>query len=302
MPQLLAAVEWNNGIEHAWTSVATFVPKFLGFLVILVLGYVIAKAIAKAVDAVLERVGFDRAVERGGIRAALAKSKYDASDIVAKIVFYGLMLFVLQLAFGIFGANPVSDLITGVIAFLPKLFAAIVIVVVASAIAAAVKDLVGNALGGLSYGKMLANVASVSILVIGAFMALNQIQIAPAIVNGLFYGLLAVIVGSAIIAIGGGGIQPMRQRWEHVLAKVDEEGPRMRQQLQAQKARKEIDLRQPQAAAPSPSMGADATVPMGAGTTSPAVAGPGEVTGMTTQDRIRAEVTGAAPRTRRQRG
>ena len=47
-------------------------------------GYFVARVIAKAVDAVLERVGFDHAVERGGIKSALAKSKYDASDLLAK--------------------------------------------------------------------------------------------------------------------------------------------------------------------------------------------------------------------------
>ena len=291
----LAAVQWSDGIGNAWSSVATFVPKFFGFLLILLLGWFIAKAIATIVDKALERVGFDRAVERGGIRAALAKSKYDASDIVAKLVFYGLMLFVLQLAFGIFGANPVSDLITGVIAFLPKLFAAIVIVVVASAIAAAVKDVVGNALSGLSYGRTIANVASISILVLGAFMALNQIQIAPAIVNGLFYGLLAIVVGSAVIAIGGGGIQPMRERWEQALDKIDEEAPKMRKRLEAQRSERSerpgaIDLRQP---SQTPSAPTSDTVPMA---TSVAGAGAPDAGGLTTQDRIRAEVRGGRDR------
>lgn len=228
---MLAAVEYSRGIEDAWGSIASFVPKFLGFLVILLVGYFVAKTIAKIVDKVFERVGFDKAVERGGVKQALSKSKYDASDIVSKIVFWTLFLFVLQMAFGVFGANPVSDLIASVIAFLPKVFVAIVIVVVASAIAAGVKELVGNALGGLSYGEALATAASVAIIVLGAFAALNQLEIAPAIVNGLFYAILAIVVGSAIVAIGGGGIQPMRGRWEQVLTKYDQEKTAVRREL-----------------------------------------------------------------------
>lgn len=227
---MLAAIEYSQGIENAWSDIASFVPKFLGFLVVLLVGYFVAKAIAKIVDKVLERVGFDRAVERGGVKQALSKSKYDASDIFEG-VFWTLFLFVLQLAFGVFGANPVSELLASVVAFLPKVFVAIVIVVVASAIAAAVKELVGNALGGLSYGPTLATAASVAILVLGVFAALNQLEIAPAIVNGLFYALLAVVVGSAIVAIGGGGIQPMRTRWEQALAKYDEEKTNVRREL-----------------------------------------------------------------------
>src|ERR1700712_5137982 len=142
----------RDALNDMWHSIATFAPKFVAFLLILIIGWIVAKVIAEAVDKILERVGFDRAVERGGIKRALAKSQYDASTIASKIVYYALLLFVLQLAFGVFGPNPISNLITGIIAFLPKLFVALVITVVAFAIAAAVRDLVTNTLGGLSYG------------------------------------------------------------------------------------------------------------------------------------------------------
>ena len=65
-------------------------------------------------------------------------------------------------------------------------------------------------LGSVSYGKAVANGVGAAILVVGVFMALNQLQIAPAIVSGLFYALLAIIVGVTVIAVGGGGIGPMR--------------------------------------------------------------------------------------------
>ena len=228
---MLAAVDYSRGVEDAWAKIATFVPKLLGFLAVLIIGYFVAKAIGKIFDKVLERVGFDKAVERGGVKQALANSKYDASTIVSKIVFYALFLLVLQLAFGVFGANPVSRMIEGVVAYLPKVFAAIVIVVVSAAIAAAVKEIIQSALGGLSYGKGLAIGASVAILTVGGFAALSQLQIAPAIINGLFYGVLAIVVGSAVIAIGGGGIQPMQQRWQSALQRWDQEKPQMQQQM-----------------------------------------------------------------------
>jgi len=231
----ILAVELEQGIEDAFSDVATFVPKLIGFLAIVIIGYFIAKAIAKIADTVLERVGFDRAVERGGVKQALSSSKYDASDIVGKIIFYALFLLVLQMAFGVFGTNPVSDLITDIIGYLPKVFVAIVIIVIASAVAAAVKSLIEGALGGLPYGRMVANVASVFIIGFGLFAALSQLQIAPNIVEGLYYAILALIVGSGIVAIGGGGIAPMRAQWEKAMARAEEEGPKARQHLQARK-------------------------------------------------------------------
>ncbi|MEO5899781.1 MAG: hypothetical protein ABIR68_06565 [Ilumatobacteraceae bacterium] len=230
-------MKWSDGIQSAWNDLVRFVPRLIGFLLVLVIGYLVAKAISKALNAILERVGFDKAVERGGVRKALAQSKYDASDIVAKLIFYALFLLVLQMAFGVFGPNPISDLIRSVIAYLPRVIVAIIIIVVASAIGAAVRELIDASLGGLSYGKTLATAAGTAILVIGLFAALNELLIAPAIVTGLFYALLAVIVGSAVIAIGGGGIQPMRERWTNVLDKYDEEKPKVQDAAQGAKQR-----------------------------------------------------------------
>src|SRR4051794_32495173 len=122
---MFAEIAWSQGVEDAWSNVAAFVPKFVAFLLILLVGYFVAKLIGKAADAFLERVGFDRAVERGGIKRALERTKYDASDIISKVIFYALFLIVLQMAFGVFGANPVSDMLAGVVAYLPKVIAAI---------------------------------------------------------------------------------------------------------------------------------------------------------------------------------
>mgnify|MGYP003133179794 CR=1 FL=1 len=226
------AVEWSQGIEDAWTNVAEFFPKLIAFFLILLIGWIVARALGKAFNAVLERVGFDDAVERGGIKSALAKSKYDASDLVGKVVYYALFLLVLQAAFGVFGQNPISEMINSVIAYLPKVFVAIVIIVVAAAVAAAVKDLVQNSLSGLDYGNALATIASTLIIVIGVFAALDQLEIAPAIVTGLFYAMLAIVVGSAVIAIGGAGVTEMRPYVRRALERADSEATNVKEQAQ----------------------------------------------------------------------
>lgn len=225
---ILAQVDIEQSLQEGLSTVLNFLPKFLAFLAILVIGWFVAKALQRIFNAVLERVGFDRAVERGGVKTALARTQYDASDILAKIAFYAIMLFVLQLAFGVFGPNPVSELLYGIIAFLPRIFVAIIVVVVAAAIAAAVREIVGAALSSLPYGPVLANAASIIIIGIGVFAALSQLRVAPAIVNGLFYALLALVVGVIIVAVGGGGIAPMRPRWERALTRLEEESSRTR--------------------------------------------------------------------------
>src|SRR3954469_21056171 len=110
MSNTVAAAGPNVGgaVGDMLRSVLLFLPKALAFIVILVVGWLVARLVRTLVDKVLERVGFDKAVERGGIKTALARSRYDASDLVARLVYYAILLFTLQLAFGIWGPNPVS--------------------------------------------------------------------------------------------------------------------------------------------------------------------------------------------------
>lgn len=229
--------DFKEGLGTAWASIAEWLPKLVGFLLIVIIGYFVAKAISKILDSVLERVGFDKAVERGGVKKALDRSQYDASSLLAKIVFYVAFLFVLQLAFSVFGDNPISDIITGIIAYLPKVFVAIVILVVGSAIAAAVKEIVEASLGGLDYGKALAFAASTAIITLAFFAALDQLDIAPTIVSGLFYGLLAIIVGSAVVAFGGGGIPVARRYLERWAQKAEQESGNIKQEAQGSQDR-----------------------------------------------------------------
>ena len=202
-------------------AVALTVPKLAVFVLILALGWIAAVVLQKMCVAVLDRTGFDRAVERGGIRQMLARSNYDASDIVAKLVFYSTLLIAAQLAFGIWGPNPVSDLIKAVVAWLPQAAIAIILVVVAAAIARAVRDIVGAALGGLSYGRMLAACASYGVLGLGIIAALNQVGVALSVTLPVLITVLATVGGILVVGAGGGLIRPMQRRWERWLERAE---------------------------------------------------------------------------------
>ncbi|SFB18970.1 Conserved TM helix [Amycolatopsis marina] len=272
----LAQVDFGQGVSDAWSAVASFVPKFLAFLVILLIGWLIAKALAKVVDKVLERVGFDRVVERGGIKKALAKSKFDASDIIAKLVYYAVLLITLQLAFGVWGPNPVSNLLTAIVAWLPQAAVAIIIVVIAGAIARAVKDMVNGALGGLSYGGVLATVASVFIWGLGIIAALNQIGVATTVTTPVLITVLATIGGVLVVGAGGGLIRPMQQRWERWLGKAESEAPALKGHAEAYKRGREDATRAEQPTEkmqPAHAMSQTETPPAQGGQTPPATGG-----------------------------
>lgn len=215
-------------------SVVAVAVKVLIFLVIMGLGYFIAKWLHQWLTHALRRMGFDRAVERGGLSRMLGS--YSASDLAARLVVFGFLLFVLQLAFGIFGPNQVSDLIRSVIGWLPRLFIAVVIVVVAAAIAGWVKELAAAALGGLAYGRMVATAVQVLIVTLGLIAALNQIGVASTVTLPLLIAALATIGGILIVGVGGGLIKPMQGRWERVLTRAEAETTVAAERIRANRA------------------------------------------------------------------
>ncbi|WP_433659072.1 mechanosensitive ion channel family protein [Nocardia sp. CA-128927] len=227
------AIDFQKGFSDAWSSVATFVPKLAGFIVILLIGWIVAKVVSTIVDKVLDRLGFDRLVERGGLKQMMSRSRYDASDLLAKLAYYAILLIALQLGFGVFGPNPVSELLDGIVSWLPKAAVAIIIVVIAGAIASAVRDLVGNMLGGLSYGAMIGRIAAVFIWGVGIVAALNQIGVAMSVTMPILITVLATIGGILVVGVGGGMVRPMQQRWENWLSGLEEEMPAVKGHAEA---------------------------------------------------------------------
>jgi mechanosensitive ion channel-like protein len=143
---------------------------------------------------------------------------------------------VFQLAFGIFGPNPVSALIEDVIRWLPKLFAAVVIIVVTAAIAGWVKQLITEALGGLNYGRALATAAQVFVLALGIIAAVNQIGVATSVTLPVLIMVLATIAGVIIVGVGGGLIKPMQHRWERMLNRAETETSLAAEKVRAHRA------------------------------------------------------------------
>jgi len=233
MTQPLAAVDFSGAVTDGFRTVATFVPKLIGFLVILLVGYFIAKIVAKLVDKVLERVHFDEAVEKGPVKKALSRSQYDASDIVSKLVFYAIFIPVLSAAVGTLGIEALREPLAQFIALIPKIIVAVIIVVVGGVVAGAVKKLIEASLGGLSYGRFLAD--AVGVLVILGFLkaALDQVGIATSVTGPLLYAILGTVAGILIVGVGGGLIKPMQSRLEDALTKASDEAQAAKGQVQS---------------------------------------------------------------------
>lgn len=226
-------MDFETPLREAFTTFATFLPKLLGFVVILIVGYYVARVLARLVDKGLQRVGFGRAVERGGIKKALAGGQYDASDIVAKLVFLAIFIPFLSAAISALGIQALQEPMAAFIALIPKIIVAVVLVVLGALLADAVKGIVHNTLGGLSYGRTLANGAGILVLLGFVKAALDQVGIATSVTGPLLYAILGTVAGVIIVGAGGGLIKPMQHRWERILDKAEDESARIKQEAQA---------------------------------------------------------------------
>ena len=218
----MLAIDWTQGFEDAWNDVATFIPKFVAALAVFIIGWIVAKVIRKVVVRVLNTIKLDTYVDKAGIGAPLERAGYPNSvDLIGKIIYFGLMLLVLQLAVNVFGDSDISNAIDDMVGFIPKLLVAIVIVIITGAIANTVRDLMAPAVAHLSAGDLLKRAAFVAIWVIGGFAALDQLQVARDVVDTLFQTIVYSLGLIIVIKFGVGGVWAARDRfWPAVYDQV----------------------------------------------------------------------------------
>jgi hypothetical protein len=210
----MLAIEWSQGIEDAWADLASWVPKVIGAVVVILVGWFIARIIRKVVERILAALKFDQYVDKAGLGGPIERAGYpDSGKLLAKLLYYLIMLIVLQLAISVFGDSAVNDAFDGLIAFIPKLFIALIIVVITGVIANTVRSLVQPAVAHLSAGPLLAKAAFVAIWVIGGFAAFDQLDVASDTVDTLFQTVTYSLGLILVIKFGVGGIWAARDRF-----------------------------------------------------------------------------------------
>jgi hypothetical protein len=145
MPQTLA-----DRLEEGIYQIVAFVPQLALALGILIAGFAIAKMVERGTATGLRRLGFDRWMEEGGVTEALARAgtELDPSGVLAKLVFWTVMLLVILLASDALGLVMVSAVFAELLAYIPSVIAAIVILILGILLAEFVKKLVLASAGG----------------------------------------------------------------------------------------------------------------------------------------------------------
>src|SRR5438876_6086741 len=205
-----------NALASAVNLILTFIPRLIGFLVILIVGWIIAALLAKALTFLLRKVGFDRMSNRIGLTRFEQRMgvTMDPAGVLGRIVFWFILLIFLIPAADALGLPAVSNILNTLVAYIPNVFVAILVLFLGTLAATFVADLVRGAVASANIGNpgIFAGIARWAIIGFAALVALEQLQIAPSLINVRFTAIVGAVALACGLAIGL-GVRETAQRW-----------------------------------------------------------------------------------------
>src|SRR5881275_1684751 len=205
-----------NALANAVNLILTFIPRLIGFLVILIVGLIIAALVAKAVTFLLRKVGFDRMSDRIGLTRFEQRMgvRMDTAGVLGKIVYWFIVLIFLVPAADALGVPAVSNVLNQLVAYIPNVFVAILVLFLGALAGTVVADLVRGAVASANIGNpnIFAMIARWAIIAFAALVALEQLKITPDLINELFGAIVAAAAIAFGLAFGLGG-QDAARRW-----------------------------------------------------------------------------------------
>ena len=204
---MFASFSVSNGIQQGWNTLVGFVPNLIGFLIILAIGYIVARIVKTAVTKLLQKLGVDRALHSSDAGQYVERVSPGASPsrLIATVAYWFVFLFALSVAISALKIPALTGFLNQVQNYLPNIVAAVLIFVVAAALAGVVGGAVHKLMGDTPTGRIVRAVVPGLILAVAVFMVLTQLRIAPSIVTITYTALLALLVLSGGLAFGLGG-------------------------------------------------------------------------------------------------
>ena len=207
-------------IRATLTQVGVFLPKLAVAVVVLILGWLLARLARFTVDRGLRAINFNVLTERAGIDGFLKQGgiQSDTTDIFAMLVYWLVVFVALVIACNGLGLTYITDLLGQVVLFVPKVIVALVILAFGAYFAAFVGSTVITYCRnvGLKDGELLGRIAQYAIIAFVVLIALDQMSVGGDIVRHSFLILLGGVVLGLALAFGIGGQKAaaeLLQRW-----------------------------------------------------------------------------------------
>jgi small-conductance mechanosensitive channel len=196
-------VDLLQPLENALGVFLSYIPQIIGAIIILIVGYIIAKVLQALVTRVLRSVGFEDWMERGGVKQFFdrASTRQTPSGVLGKVVFWFVFIIAITMAADALGLQQISGFLNLLIAYIPSIFVAILILLLAALLA----NFLANIVRGATGSGIWASVVQYGVIIYAVFVALTQLGIAVTLTAPTFLILLGAVALAAAIAFGIGG-------------------------------------------------------------------------------------------------
>lgn len=198
-----------HGLTAGLDRFANGVPTVLGAILILVIGWIIAGALAKLVANLARVAHADTLADHARVNDFLSRSgtRLKASDILGEVVKWVVRLVFVEMAAEQCGLTQVTALINGILAYIPNILVALLLLGVGAFLGNLLAGVVRGAASeaGMGNPSLLAKLASGGVMAFAIIAAVNELGVAPVVVNTLYIGLVAAISLALGLAFGLGG-------------------------------------------------------------------------------------------------
>jgi hypothetical protein len=195
----------SGSVDRAFTVFFAWIPALLGAIVVLLIGYFVAKVVGKLVYRLTHRAGLDRTLHSGPGGSMVSRVVGEPSKLLGTIAFWAIFLSAISLAASVLHIKALTAFVGAVWAFLPNVIAAVLIFIVAGLISTAVAALAKRVMGDTGIGRVVATGVPILVMTIATFMILDQLKIAHNIVVITYAALLGAIALGSALAFGLGG-------------------------------------------------------------------------------------------------
>lgn len=196
-------------LQQLWAGFIQFIPAFLGALIIFLVGLIVASGLAELVEKIIDLLKIDKVLEKLGFKNFTDKAgmKLDSGYFVGTLVKWLLILVFLTISTDILNLTAVHDFLIKIIAFIPNLIVAVLVILLSVLLGDFLAKLVRSSVAGagLKSAKALGSMTQWVVIIFGALIALVQIGIATTMLNTLFTGIVAMIALAGGLAFGLGG-------------------------------------------------------------------------------------------------
>ncbi len=203
---------WQNALMTVWIGTMgkafEFLPNLLGAVLVFVLGILIGNWVRTLTIKTLQMIKFESMIEDSRVKAFLLKAEITQKieEVLGSVLKWLIVLTFFVAATRIIGLATVSDLLVGVLSYIPSVLSAVIVLSIGVLLAGLVEGLVKGALASvdLKTARLMGKIASYTVVTVAILAAFSELKIASSFINIIFIGFVSMLALGFGLAIGLG--------------------------------------------------------------------------------------------------